>query len=69
MDQLPEPNVLTIQDVLNDPTASNWLKDALRSAMDRDPVDAANDAEILAVLLDNRSKGILQAEMPHGMLN
>ena len=37
---------LEIEQVLGDPAASFWLKDALRSALDRDPVDAANDAEV-----------------------
>ena len=32
----------TIPEVLADPAASYWLKDALRSALKRDPVDAAN---------------------------
>jgi hypothetical protein len=40
--------------ILNDPCASYWLKDALRSALRRDIVDAANDAEFLAELLANR---------------
>ena len=45
--------------VLADPAASFWLKDALRSALDRDPVDAANDAEVLAQLLEQRCQEIL----------
>ena len=61
MSDVIEPNVLTIERVLNDPSASYWLKDALKQAFDRDPVDAASDAAILAVLLQNRAEGILQA--------
>lgn len=41
----------TVQEVLNDSKASTWLKDALRSALNRDPMDAANDAAFLASLL------------------
>jgi hypothetical protein len=41
----------TIHEVLADFSASHWLKDALRSALQRDPVDAANDAEILYSVL------------------
>jgi len=41
----------TPEEVLADPTASDWLKNALRSAIERDPVDAADDAEALAQLL------------------
>ena len=43
-----------IDDVLNDPTISNWLKSALRSALHRDPLDATNDAEILFLILSQR---------------
>jgi hypothetical protein len=43
-------------EVLRDPSASAWLKDALHSALTRDPVDAANDAEVLARLLDTRCR-------------
>ena len=45
------PIALAVQKVLADPTASYWLKDALAAAMARDPVDAANDAEVLARIL------------------
>jgi len=45
---------LEVEQVLSDPAASFWLKDALRSAVVRDPVDAANDAEVLFRLLDER---------------
>jgi hypothetical protein len=48
-----------IERVLRDPAASFWLKNALRSALERDPVDAANDAEVLAQLLDRRCRSIL----------
>lgn len=47
------PNdVPEIDEVLTDPTASLWIKSALRSALCRDPVDAASDSEILARLLE-----------------
>lgn len=40
-----------IQGILDSPSASNWLKSTLRSALNRDCVDAAADAELLAELL------------------
>jgi hypothetical protein len=52
----------SIAEVLSDPTASGWLKDALRSALLRDPVDAANDAEFLALLLARRCDQILEKD-------
>jgi hypothetical protein len=49
-----------IEEVLRDSAASFWLKNALQSALARDPVDAANDTEILAHLLDRRCHQILR---------
>jgi hypothetical protein len=50
----------SIEEILLDPAASFWLRNALRSALTRDPVDAANDAEVLARLLDRRCRSILE---------
>lgn len=47
--------------ILNDPAASDWLKLALVSALERDPVDAANDAEVLAAVLRERCDAVLFA--------
>jgi hypothetical protein len=52
--------VPTIEKILGDPAASSWLKNALRSALWRDPVDAANDAAVLARLLESRCPNILE---------
>jgi hypothetical protein len=38
---------------LADPSTSYWLRDALKTAIKRDPVDALNDAEKLVELLTN----------------
>ena len=48
-----------IERVLADPAASFWLKTALRSALCRGPVDAANDSEVLARLLEERCDQIV----------
>ena len=50
-DGLGAVDLPSIDEVLADPAASFWLKTALRSALCRDPVDAAHDSEILAQLL------------------
>jgi hypothetical protein len=52
----------TIKTTLSDPSASNWLKTSLETAMNRDPVDAANDAAHLAELLNQRADASLRAE-------
>ncbi len=52
------PPIPSIGEVLTDPGASEWLKDALKSALSRDVVDAANDAELLARLLDREARAM-----------
>jgi len=53
--------ILAIEQIIDDPAVSFWLKNALRAALMRDPVDAANDAEVLAQVLDQRCRKILSA--------
>jgi hypothetical protein len=57
-----------IDEVLADPAASFWLKAALHSALSRDPVDAANDSEILARLLERRCREIIESASKHPTL-
>lgn len=47
-------DVQTATEVINDPQTSDWLRWALRSALERDPIDVANDAELLRILLVRR---------------
>lgn len=47
-----------IRQMLGDPGLSDWFKRALLSALDRDPVDAANDACLLSIVLDRRAQVI-----------
>lgn len=46
--------------VLADHAASGWLKSALQDALVRDPVDAANDAQVLARVLEARAETLLR---------
>lgn len=54
-----------IDEVFADSAASSWLKSALRSALSRDPVDAVNDSDILARLLDRRRREIIESASKH----
>lgn len=71
LDTVPKITALGAGEIartLEDPAASDWLRYALQSAMARDPVDAANDAKVLARLLDERAfycAGMARA-MVHG---
>ena len=47
-----------IRQLLADPALSDWFKRALRSALERDPVDAANEADLLCGALDRRAQAI-----------
>ena len=40
--------------IIADPETSEWLKSALQSAAQRDPIDALNDALVLAATLEER---------------
>lgn len=46
--------------VLAAPDVRDWTKAALRTALSRDPVDAAKDASLLAHLLERRANRILK---------
>ena len=48
-----------IEAVLADPSCSRWLATALRSALTRDPVDAANDAHFLANILREHCRAVV----------
>lgn len=52
--------VLKAQVVLADPSTSYWLKSAIEAALARDPVDALNDALVLAEVLDGHLRSQLQ---------
>lgn len=51
--------VTQVAEVLADPSASFWLRQSLRSALERDPVDALNDALVLASVLDAHLRAVL----------
>lgn len=56
----------TVEAVMADPATSFWLKDALQRALQRDPVDAAQDAQVLANILSKRADQLLAS---HGITN
>ncbi|WP_197343435.1 hypothetical protein [Ralstonia pseudosolanacearum] len=51
-----------IQAVIDAASTSYWLRDALASALRRDCVDAARDAETLAALLGRRCDATIGRE-------
>ena len=55
--ELPD-EVLEAQVVLADPSTSFWLKSAIEAALTRDPVDALNDALVLAAVLDGHLREV-----------
>jgi hypothetical protein len=50
-----EDLIMREEDILKDPQASAWLRDALRAALSCDPVRVANDAACLYQLLARRA--------------
>ena len=49
--------------VAEDPAASGWLRNALVEAINRDPVNAAGDAEVLSRILQQRAAAAQQGAM------
>lgn len=49
----------TIDFVLNDPAASDWLKSAISELLLRDPVDAAHDTFWLGAMMQERATAAL----------
>ena len=50
-----------IRQILNGPGTSAWMKLALSTALERDPVDAVNDAESLVLVLRHRAEQVSEA--------
>ena len=55
------PSDKELKAMATDPALSYWFKNALTEALKRDPVDAANDAGLLALVLDKRANELLAA--------
>ena len=51
--------------LVQDPAVSFWLRDALTSALTRDPVDAAADAGLMSIILDRRAAAISARNLHH----
>ena len=56
--------ILEAHAVLADPATSYWLKSAIEAALARDPVDALNDALVLAAVLDGYLREVLELDDP-----
>jgi hypothetical protein len=76
MPKLKDPNVWfrNALKVTEDPAASGWLKNALVEAINRDPADAAGDAEVFTLpqisvaVVDRRHAliGVIQQRLIQG---
>lgn len=51
-----------IDQALNSPTVSYWLKETMLTALRRDPVRAAEDADMLSLLLKSRAEAMLRGD-------
>jgi hypothetical protein len=45
---------MTLKEILADPSISSWLKDAIKTAYEQDPLDALRDARRLLKMLGER---------------
>jgi hypothetical protein len=63
-DELPKETDDRIAWVLDHPGTSPWLKTALETALQRDPIAIVNDLEILNLLLRARWRASLDRAFP-----
>lgn len=54
-----ETPTVSVGEALEAPSTSYWLKAAILSSLERDPVDAATDAELLSAILETRAQATL----------
>ena len=59
--RVPRPCI----DAIANPATSFWLRRAITSLLQRDPVDAVNDAEALLKLMQDRLR-VVEEELRHG---
>lgn len=57
------PGLPSIETVLASPETSFWLRQALETALARDPMDAATDAALLAALLGQLMDALLGQQL------
>jgi hypothetical protein len=55
---------MSLNEILADPGLSNWLKDAIKTAYERDPVDALHDVRRLLKMLGERYTQIVNRDRP-----
>jgi hypothetical protein len=55
---------MNLNEILEDPGISYWLKDAIKTAYERDPVDALHDARRLLKMLGVRYTQIVNRADP-----
>ncbi len=56
-----------LDELIENPTVSYWLKDAIRAMLRRDPVDAYADAEVLRGIMKARVESLLGKFLREGV--
>ena len=54
---------MTLKEILTDPSISYWLKDAVKTAYEQDPVDALRDARRLLKMLGEPYTQIVNGDL------
>ena len=59
---------MTLKEILADPSISSWLRDAIKTAYEEDPVDALRDAHRLIKMLGERYTQIVNRDFAQSSL-
>jgi hypothetical protein len=55
--------IMNLKEILADPSISSWLKDAIKTAYEQDPVDALRDAHRLLKMLGERYTQVVNRDL------
>jgi hypothetical protein len=54
---------MTLKEILADPSISSWLRDAIKTAYEQDPLDALQDAHRLLKMLGERYTQVVNRDL------
>lgn len=61
----PARLIPSVDAALRNLATSSWLKNALLTALERDPVQAANEAQLLFEILDAHASEVVERSLRH----
>jgi len=61
--------IMNLKEILADPSISSWLKNAVKTAYEQDPIDALRDAHRLVKMLGERYTQVVNRDVVHRLIS